>query len=545
MRPFRLALLASAALLTAGPALAQSADPVRLNEHTRVLASDAFEGRGVATPGEEKTIEYLVAQFQALGLEPGGPDGSWTQTAQLSRTQQSGPATIVARTPQGEMRLERGPEVLVASDRPVERITVTDAPVVFAGYGVDAPERNWDDFKGMDLKDKILLVIVNDPDFNAPEGHPVADRFDGRAMTFYGRWTYKFEEAARQGAAGVLVIHDDEGAGYGWSVLEGSSTAPDFDIVRENWEAERVPVQGWIQSEAAAELVAAAGLDLAALRELARSRDFEPVELEGFTLSIDFGQTFDRVETRNVVAVLPGDTHPDETVIYGAHWDAYGRGTPDASGDDIYNGAVDNATGVAGLIELARVFAEGDRPERSLMFMAWTAEEAGLLGAYHYAANPLRPLETTVANINMDSLLPGTETPPEVVVIGLGKSSLDELLAEHAAEVNRTILADPAPQAGGFYRSDHFPLALRGVPALFAAAGFTGSTPASQDYVQNRYHQPSDEWDETWTMEAAARDLTLLHAVGLDLANSRVWPTWNEGAEFRAVRETSAEQRAD
>ena len=245
------------------------------------------------------------------------------------------------------------------------------------------------------------------------------------------------------------------------------------------------------------------------------------------------------------MAVLPGDTHPDETVIYGAHWDAYGRGTPDATGDDIYNGAVDNATGVAGLIELARVFAEGDRPERSLMFMAWTAEEAGLLGAYHYAANPLRPLESTVANINMDSLLPGTETPPEVVVIGLGKSSLDELLAEHAAEVNRTILADPAPQAGGFYRSDHFPLALRGVPALFAAAGFTGSTPASQDYVQNRYHQPSDEWDETWTMEAAARDLTLLHAVGLDLANSRVWPTWNEGAEFRAVRGASAEQRAD
>ena len=541
---FRFGLLA--ALLLPAAALAQEIDPDRLNAHTRELASDAFAGRGPASPEEHLTTDYIAEQFRALGLEPGGDDGTFFQVVPLSRTQQSGPATITAEGPSGWTRaFERGPDILVASDRPVPRITLTDAPVVFAGYGVDAPERDWDDFGDMDLTGKIILVIVNDPDFGAPEGHPVEGLFDGRAMTYYGRWVYKFAEAAEQGAAGVLVIHDTAGAGYPWSVLENSSAAPDFDIVRENWEAERVPVQGWIQSEAAAELVAAAGLDLAALREQARSRDFEPVELEGVTLSIDFGQTFDRVETRNVVAVLPGDTHPDETVIYGAHWDAYGRGTPDATGDDIYNGAVDNATGVAGLIELARVFAEGDRPERSLMFMAWTAEEAGLLGAYHYAANPLRPLESTVANINMDSLLPGTETPPEVVVIGLGKSSLDELLAEHAAEVNRTILADPAPQAGGFYRSDHFPLALRGVPALFAAAGFTGSTPASQDYVQNRYHQPSDEWDETWTMEAAARDLTLLHAVGLDLANSRVWPTWNEGAEFRAVRGASAEQRAD
>src|SRR5690606_22261541 len=221
-------------------------------------------------------------------------------------TQQSGPATIVARTPQGEMRLERGPEVLVASDRPVERITVTDAPVVFAGYGVHAPERDWDDFKGADLKDKILLVIVNDPDFNAPEGHPTADRFDGRAMTFYGRWTYKFQEAAEQGAAGVLVIHDDEGAGYGWSVLEGSSTAPDFDIVREDWEAERVPAQGWIQGPVAERLLAVAGLDLAELRERARSEDFRPVELEGVTLSIDFGQTHANIESRNVLARVPG-----------------------------------------------------------------------------------------------------------------------------------------------------------------------------------------------------------------------------------------------
>ncbi len=542
MRPFRLALLASAALLTAGPVLAQNADPARLNEHTRVLASDAFEGRGVATPGEEKTIEYLVAQFQALGLEPGGPDGSWTQTAQLSRTQQSGPATIVARTPQGEMRLERGPEVLVASDRPVERITVTDAPVVFAGYGVDAPERDWDDFKGVDLKDKILLVIVNDPDFNAPEGHPVADRFDGRAMTFYGRWTYKFEEAARQGAAGVLVIHDDEGAGYGWSVLEGSSTAPDFDIVRENWAAERVPAQGWIQGPVAERLLAAAGLDLAGLRQQARSADFRPVELPGTTMSIDFGQTHANIESRNVLARVPGAERPDETVMYGAHWDAYGRATP-VDGDDIYNGAVDNATGVAALLELARLFKEGAPPERSVVFAAWTAEEAGLLGAEFYAANPVWPLETTVANINIDSLLPGADVSPEIVVIGPGKSETEQWLERRAEAAGRRLIPDPAPHAGGFYRSDHFTLAQKGVPALFGAAGFTGHNAASADYVANRYHKPSDEWTPEWTMDAAAVDVDLLYAVGRDMADSEDWPEWNEGAEFEAARQASAAAR--
>lgn len=533
---------AVAALLSAGQALAQSAEAERLNEYTRVLASDAFEGRGVATAGEQKTIDYLVERFQALGLQPGGPDGQWVQTAQLSRTQQQGPATIMARTPQGEMRLERGPEVLVASDRPVERITVTDAPVVFAGYGVDAPERNWNDFKGQDLSGKLLLVIVNDPDFNAPEGHPVADRFDGRAMTFYGRWTYKFQEAARQGAAGVLVIHDDEGAGYGWSVLEGSSTAPDFDIVRADWEAERVPAQGWIQSPVAERLLAAAGLDLAELRVKARSSDFQPVELPGVTLSIDFGQTHANIESRNVLARVEGGERPDETVLYGAHWDAYGRATP-VEGDDIYNGAVDNATGVAALLELARLFKAGPAPERSVVFAAWTAEEAGLLGAEYYAANPVWPLETTVANINIDSLLPGSEISPEIVVIGAGKSETDQWLERRAVAVGRRLIPDPAPHAGAFYRSDHFPLARAGVPALFGIAGFTGHNAASADYVAHRYHKPSDEWTPDWSMAAAAADVDLLYAVGRDMADSEEWPEWSQGAEFEAARQASAAAR--
>jgi len=543
MRASRVTLLLSAAVLALStPALAQQADPARLNEHVRVLASDAFEGRGVATPGEQKTVDYLVEQFQALGLEPGGPNGQWVQTAQLGRTRQDGPATITVSHGGASRTLARGPDILVSSDRPVDRITVTDAEVVFAGYGVDAPERNWDDFKDVDVRGKVLLVIVNDPDFGAPEGHPVAGRFDGNAMTFYGRWTYKFQEAARQGAAAVLVIHDTAGAGYGWSVLEGSSTAPKFDIVRADPEAERVPAQGWIQGPAAEQMFADAGLDYAALREAARTPEFSPVTLEGVTMSIDFGQTADRIESRNVLARIPGSAHPDETVLYGAHWDAYGRATP-VGDDDIYNGAVDNATGVAGLIELARLFKAGTPPERSVVFAAWTAEEAGLLGAEYYAANPVWPLETTVANINMDSFLPGAEVSPQIVVMGAGKSQTDAWLERRATEQGRVLIPDPAPQAGGFYRSDHFLLAKMGVPALFGAAGFTGHNEASRDYVANRYHKPSDEWTPEWVMDAAAVDVDLLYLVGRDLADSGDWPEWNPGAEFEAARQASAAQR--
>ncbi|MDP2764734.1 MAG: M20/M25/M40 family metallo-hydrolase [Brevundimonas sp.] len=542
MTQHRIVLAAIAALLTATPALAQQAEGARLNEHVRVLASDEFEGRGVATPGEEKTVDYLVGQFQALGLEPGGPDGSWTQAAQLSRTQQDGPATIMV-TAGGETRtLERGPQVLVSSDRPVDRITVADAELVFAGYGVDAPERNWDDFKDVDVRGKVLLVIVNDPDFGAPEGHPVAGQFDGNAMTFYGRWTYKFQEAAERGAAGVLVIHDNAGAGYGWSVLENSSTAPKFDIVRADPEAERVPAQGWIQGAVAEQLFADAGLDYAALRAAARTPEFRPVTLDGVTMSIDFGQTADRIESRNVLARIPGTARPEETVMFGAHWDAFGRATP-KDGDDIYNGAVDNATGLAALLELARLFREGGAPERSVVFVAWTAEEAGLLGAEYYAANPVWPLETTVANINIDSLLPGTEVSPEIVVIGAGKSETDAWLERRAEEAGRRLIPDPAPQAGAFYRSDHFPLAKKGVPALFGIAGFTGHNADSADYVANRYHQPSDEWTPEWRMDAAAVDVDLLHIVGRDLADSRDWPEWSAGAEFEAARAASAAAR--
>jgi Zn-dependent M28 family amino/carboxypeptidase len=514
-----------------------------MNEAVRILASDAFEGRAPVSPGEEKTVAWLVEQFRAAGAEGGGPDGSFVQVAHLSRTRQHGPATIAAHVGDRTISLERGPDVLVSSDRPVDHIKVTDAPVVFVGYGATAPEREWDDFKDVDVRGKVIVVLVNDPDFEAPAGDPVANLFDGEAMTFYGRWTYKFLEAGRRGAAGVLMVHETAGAGYGWSVLQNSSAAPKFDIVRADPEAERAPFQGWIQRARAEELFAAAGLDFAALKAGARSAGFRPVVLPGVTMSVDFGQVADQVETRNVIARIPGAERPDETVMYGAHWDGYGVGTPDASGDKIYNAAVDNATGVAALLELAHAFAGAPRPKRSVVFAAWSGEEAGLLGSTYYAANPVWPLETTVANINVDSLLPGTEIDPNVVVIGKGKNQLDAVLARHAAEVDRTLIADPAPQAGAFYRSDHFPLALKGVPALFPAAGFTGASAASRDYVQNRYHQPSDEWDSTWRMDAAAADVALIYAVGRDLADSDQWPEWNAGAEFGPARDASKASR--
>ncbi len=534
-----LALMVACSSAQAGDPAAPDIDAARMNEAVRVLASDEFEGRAPASPGEEKTVAWLVEQFRAAGAEGGGPDGSFVQIAHLSRTRQDGPATVAAQVGGRTIALERGPDVLVSSDRPTDHIAVTDAPVVFVGYGATAPEREWDDFKDVDVRGKVLIVLVNDPDFEAPAGDPVAGKFDDKAMTFYGRWTYKFLEAGRRGAAGVLVVHETAGAGYGWSVLQNSSAAPKFDIVRADPNAERAPFQGWIQRARAEELFTAAGLDFEALKDSARSADFKPVVLPGMTMSVDFGQIADRVETRNVIARIPGSERPNETVMYGAHWDGYGVGTPDASGDTIYNAAVDNATGVAALLELAHAFADAPRPKRSVVFAAWSGEEAGLLGSTYYAANPVWPLETTVANINVDSLLPGTEIDPNVVVIGKGKNQLDEVLARHATATGRTLIADPAPQAGAFYRSDHFPLALKGVPALFPAAGFTGASAASRDYVQNRYHQPSDEWDATWRMDAAAADVALIYAVGRDLAQSDVWPEWNPGAEFGPARDQS------
>ena len=422
-----LSALVTVAACASAPSLGR-VEPDRLNAHVAVLADDSFEGRGPTTAGEDKAVAYIAGQFEALGLEPAGDDGGWYQTVPINRFLQDGPASITASAGGGRVVLERGPDLIVASHRTQPRITLTDVPVVFVGYGVTAPERDWDDFKGVDVRGKIVLMLVNDPDFEVAADSPTAGKFDGRGMTYYGRWVYKFEEAARRGAAGVLVIHETAGAGYPWSTLQNSSTAAGLDIVRADVEAERVQAQGWVQQPVAARLIQAAGLDYATLKAAAQRADFRPVALDGVTLSLDFGQKFERLATRNVAARLTGSTRPNETVMYGAHWDAHGRATPNAAGDDIYNGAVDNASGVAGLLELARLYAQAPRTGRSVMFVSWAAEEAGLLGAYFYAAHPLVPLETTVANLNMDSLLPGPASE-EIVVIGYGKTDLQQRLA--------------------------------------------------------------------------------------------------------------------
>ncbi len=538
-----LAAVSTLALLGAAPlAQAQQIDPARLSESVRILAGDDFEGRAPTTAGEEKSVTWIAAQFEALGLEPAGENGTWFQTVPLNRFVQDGAAVITARAGGETITLQRTTEIIANSHRPQERVTITDAPVVFVGYGVTAPERGWDDFKDVDVAGKVVLMLVNDPDFEVPADSPTAGKFDGLGMTYYGRWVYKFEEAARRGAAAVFVIHETAAAGYPFTVLQSSSTVPGLDIVRADPEKERVLAQGWIQQANASQLITAAGLDFATLKASAQRDDFRPVELAGVSMSLDFGQTFERLVTRNVAARLPGTTRPNETVMYGAHWDATGRAAPNAAGDDIYNGAVDNASGVAGILELARLHAEAPRPERSVMFVSWAAEEAGLLGAYYYAANPLTPLETTVVNINLDSVLPGP-VEPEVVVIGYGKSDAQDRLAALVEAEGRRLIPDPAPQVGAFYRSDHFPLAKEGVPALFALAGFTGASAASRDYVNNRYHQLTDEWTPDWSMDGAAHDFQLLFKVGLDLANSTDWPAWTAGNEFEAVRQASREAR--
>jgi len=423
-------------------------------------------------------------------------------------------------------------------------IRIENAPLVFLGYGVKAPERNWDDYKGQDLRGKVGIVLINDPDFETGQGD-----FGGKAMTYYGRWTYKYEEGARQGLAGVLVVHETEPASYGWATVKNSNTNTMFDIVRTNPETVHPPVEGWIQRDVAVELFRAIGQDFEALKRQARTREFQPVALENATFSASYAVRQATSTSRNVIGKLTGRTRPAETILYGAHWDHLGVGAPDARGDSIYNGAVDNATGTAALIELGRVFAAGPRPERTLVFAAWTVEEKGLLGSEYYAANPVYPLETTVAGFNIDALAP---TPParDVLVVGYGQSELEDRLERVLATSSRVIARDPHPEAGYFYRSDHFPMAKRGVPMLYIDTGqdwLQGGTAAAEAwdaaYRRDRYHQPADEYDPSWNLGGIAQDAMVLHRLGLDLANSREWPNYRTTSEFRPVRDASAARR--
>uniref|UniRef100_UPI002FC78420 M28 family metallopeptidase n=1 Tax=Brevundimonas sp. TaxID=1871086 RepID=UPI002FC78420 len=413
------ALLSACATMDGGGAGAPAAsfDTARLSEHVRVLASDEYQGRGIATPAEDMTIRYLSEQYAAAGFGPGGPNGSWTQDVALNRFSASNFRGVNLKVAGETIPLTQGQQITISTRLPGDHVMLTDKPLVFVGYGIKAPERNWDDFKGVDVRGKVIVVLVNDADFE----EPALDTFNGRAMTYYGRWTYKYEEAARQGAAGVLIVHETAPASYGWATVQNSWSGPQFDIVRANAAAERVPMEAWMQRDVAVDLFRRAGQDFEALKASARSRDFRPVELNGATFSAMFDVATSRVTTHNVIARLPGRTHPDETILYTGHWDHIGVGDPDANGDRIFNGAVDNATGTSGLLELARVFAAGPRPERSIVMISFTAEESGLLGSEFYAANPVYPLATTVAGFNIDAMNVYGRVA-DVDIIGSGQS---------------------------------------------------------------------------------------------------------------------------
>jgi Zn-dependent M28 family amino/carboxypeptidase len=540
-------LTAVAALALALPAAAQDFgfDPARLSQHIRILSADDYQGRGIATPAEDRVIGYMSGAMAAAGLEPGGENGSWTQAVTLTRFTAS---NVQASLSVGDwtLPLVQGEQAVISTRRPGQaQVALSDAPLVFVGYGIRAPERNWDDFKGQDLTGKILVVLVNDADFE----EPALDTFGGRAMTYYGRWTYKYEEAARQGAAGVIIVHEDAPASYGWTTVRNSWSGPQFDIVRSDAN-ERIPVESWIQRDVAVELFSRAGLDFETLKAQARSRDFQPVALTGAALDVRFDVASEQIVTHNIIGRLPGTTRPDETILFTGHWDHIGVGTADAEGDAIFNGAVDNASGIAGLLELARIAAAAPRTERSLVFIGFTAEESGLLGSEYYAANPLYPLETTVGGFNMDSANVYGRTR-HLGVIGYGQSAdFDARLEAAATAQGRTIEPDQSTQAGFYFRSDHFPLAKRGVPMVYADSSgpfvdepIAARTAARDEYTARRYHQANDEWSGDWDYRGQIQDLEVYWSIARDLANSSDWPSWSETSEFAAARAASASAR--
>jgi Zn-dependent M28 family amino/carboxypeptidase len=428
---------------------------------------------------------------------------------------------------------------------------IADAPVVFVGYGVKAPERGWDDFKGADLKGKVAVFLINDPDFAAKPGEPAAGKFGDRTMTYYGRWTYKFEEAARQGAVAALIVHNAAGVGYGWNVVI-SPGGENYDIVRPAEQLTSLKLQGWLSAEMSARLFAAAGLDLAKLEVAARAPGFRPVELKGVTLGADIPVTPEVVDSHNVLARIPGTTRPDEIVMYGAHWDAYGAGKPDAEGRIYRAGANDDALGIAGMFEIARAMKAGPAPQRSVVFGAWTAEERGLLGSEYYAANPLFPMDKTVANLGLD-ILQTAGAANDVVLVGRGQNTLEDDMARVAATQGRTVTPESLPERGLFYRADHFSFAKRGVPVmlLMGIAGAAnlkqGGAAAGQAWIDaytgQCYHQACDAWGPDWNLDGAVQDIELIGVIGAELANSGRWPQWKAGSEFKAIRDKAGVPR--
>jgi Zn-dependent M28 family amino/carboxypeptidase len=515
--------------------------PPALIAHVARLASDEFEGRAPGTHGETLTVDYIVRSFQTAGLEP-GPEGWVQQVPIVTATVTNTPALTIGPT-NNARTFAYGDEVVVWTKRAEPRVALTNAPLVFVGYGVVNPELGWNDYAGVDMRGKIAVILINDPDFETGD-----DRgFRGRTMTYYGRWTYKIDEAARHGAAGVLLVHEDAAAAYPWAVVRSSWMSAQHDLQRTD-ASTRPSIEGWITLQAAQDLFARANLDFAQQKTRAQRPSFTPVPM-GLNASIVIESQIVTTASHNVIGVLPGRERPTEAVLYSAHWDHLGHCQP-VDGDDICNGARDNASGVAGLIELARRFTEGGRQQRSVAFIAFTAEESGLLGSAYYAAHPLFAPERTAAIINMDGLsIAGPAS--DITVIGAGQNNLEQMLAEAARAQNRRVTLEAFPERGGFFRSDHFNLAKLGVPVLYTAPGidlYTGGVRRGRElaeaYVAQRYHKPDDELTSDWDMTGAMRDLLLLFEVGRTVAESESWPEWRAGNEFRPIRDASRAERA-
>jgi Zn-dependent M28 family amino/carboxypeptidase len=520
-----------------------------MKDMTKTLSSDAFEGRSPGSAGEEKTVAYLIEKFKAAGLEPGNPNGkdgaSWTQDVPLVEITAKNASPLSFAGKDGKaMSFNYGTDYVIGSYRETPKTEIKDSDVVFVGYGINAPEKGWNDYAGLDVKGKTVLILVNDPDFGT-EG--LEGPFGGKAMTYYGRWTYKYEEAARQGAAAALIIHDEAPAAYGWSVVNSSWTGPQFLAQSKDGGADQTQGNGWVQKEVARQLFTAAGQDMDKAMAAAKQKGFKAMDL-GLKASMRFDNEMKKLSSKNVIGILKGAKRPDEYVLYTAHWDHLGRCTP-KDGDDICNGAVDNATGTAALAALAEGFKKEGAPDRSIVFLAVTAEESGLLGSKYYAENPIYPLSKTAGGVNMDAFSM-TGPAKNLTVVGMGKSELDLYLNAAAKAENRTPEREPTPEKGYYYRSDHFSFAKLGVPMVYFEGGedlVTGGreagAKASEDYTKNRYHGPKDEYDETWDWSGVMADLKLYYRVGRMLAMTEAWPNWVEGDEFRTIRDKSREAK--
>ena len=522
-----------------------------LSNIVKIMASDEFEGRAPGTPGEDKTVAYLIAQLQKIGLEPGGAKGSWTQAVPMMRSEVKSPIKMTFSSPETVLSLDQGISVSVDTATALTNITAADLPVVFVGFGANAPEQDWDDYGDIDLTGKLVIYLVNDPDFAAEPDEPVAGRFGNRRMTYYGRWAYKFEEAARRGAFGALVIHETKAAGYDWSVA-AAGAGENVSLANKDPKALPVKLQGWLHNDAAHELLATAGHDLDALRVKARQPEFQAFELEGIRFDADLEVDITTFDSQNVLGLIPGSARPDEVIMASAHWDAYGVGAPDEQGRTVRAGANDDALGSAGILELARVIKAQPALERSVLLAFWTAEEAGLVGSMAYAADPIFPIEKTVANFTLD-ILQTAGAAKDVILVGKGQSELEDDLARVAEAAGRYVTEENLPENGLFYRADHFSMARVGVPVLLmmgiaggadlVVGGREAGNQWIADYVGNCYHKPCDAWSADWDLTGAVQDIELFHQLISELGNAKRWPAWKQGSEFKALREQSASVR--